>query len=346
MSDIRMHKVARSITKLKIAMVGASGSGKTMSSLLMGYGFLKAKHPEWNDEQIWDKICLIDTENGSGTLYKGRKVNGLTIGVYNYIGLNAPFSPARYREAIQVAEDGGIEYLVIDSLTHAWSGSGGSLDKQGKVAEKTGNSWTAWRDVTPDHNALVDKILQCNMHVCVTMRSKTEYVQEKNERGKTVVRKIGTAPVMREGVEYEFTCVFDIADTHVSNCSKDRSSLFDGQYFTIAPTDGAKLARWIMEDEDEKRQPAPQMMKAAPSYENPPFDPVDEVNQNSDDEINLEDLPNMVDQAIRSYITGMTPEQRNVVAEEIKNIAGIKNYKNVQDPAILLKLYNRFHKED
>lgn len=349
-NTIQMKKVTRTVTKLKIAMVGASGSGKTMSSLLMGYGFVKKLHPDYTDDQIWDKICVIDTENGSGTLYKGRTVSGITIGVYNYIGLEAPFSPVRYKEAITVAENGGIEFLIIDSLSHAWSGTGGSLDKQGKIAEKTGNSWTAWRDVTPEHNSLVDRILESRMHICVTMRSKTEYVQEKNDRGKTVVRKIGTSPVMRDGVEYEFTCVFDINDSHVASCSKDRTSLFDGQYFTIAPNDGTKLANWIMEDDGApaaKTAPAETKAPVIPELDDaPPFTDEDELNQNSDeDSLDISKLPSMVDAAIRAYMKDMTQEQKNATGDEIKAICGIKNYTKVTDTELLLKLYNRFNKE-
>ena len=350
MSNIKMQKVTRTVTKLKISMDGASGSGKTMSSLLMGYGFVKELHPGFTDEQIWDKICLIDTENGSGTLYKGRTVSGVTIGTYNYIGLTSPFSPERYKEAIQVAENGGIEYLIIDSLTHAWTGTGGALDKQGKIAEKTGNSFTAWRDVTPAHNSLVDKILGCNMHICVTMRSKTEYVQEKNERGKNIVRKVGTAPIMRDGVEYEFTCAFNIDSSHVASTSKDRSGLFDGQYFTITPDDGKKLCKWIMEDNGETpAKSAGIKMEAAkvPELEEePPFDLGDDLNQNSDEnEIDPDKLPAMVNTAIRAYMAGMSEEERNATADEIKSICGVKNYTKVTDTELLLKLYNRFNKE-
>lgn len=126
----------------------------------------------------------------------------MRIGSYNTINLGSPFTPRNYMEAIDAAEEGGIEYLIIDSLSHAWSGEGGMLDMQGRAAQKSGNSYTAWREVTPEHNRLVAKILQCDMHVCLTLRSKTEYVLEEDARGKKTPKKVGMAPVFRDGIEY------------------------------------------------------------------------------------------------------------------------------------------------
>lgn len=97
----------------------------------------------------------------------------MIVGEYLTINLEAPYSAARYLEAIDLAEQAGVEYLVIDSLSHAWTGEGGLLDVQGNVAKRSGNSYTAWREVTPLHNKLVDRILQCPMHVAVTLRTKT-----------------------------------------------------------------------------------------------------------------------------------------------------------------------------
>ncbi|MBQ9167145.1 MAG: AAA family ATPase, partial [Oscillospiraceae bacterium] len=142
---------------------------------------------------MWEKICIIDTENESGSLYVGKQVGSTRVGEYLTINLEAPFSAARYLEAIDLAEQAGVEYLVIDSLSHAWTGEGGLLDVQGNVAKRSGNSYTAWREVTPMHNRLVDRILQCAMHVALTLRTKTEYVIEDNGNGKKTPRKIGMA---------------------------------------------------------------------------------------------------------------------------------------------------------
>ena len=73
------------------------------------------------------------------------------------------------------------------------------------------------------------------------MRSKMDYVQEKDDRGKTQIKKVGLAPIMRDGIEYEFTTVFDIALNHQAAVSKDRSGLFVDKIFQITEETGAQL---------------------------------------------------------------------------------------------------------
>lgn len=253
---LQIKRATRSLAKLKIAVSGASGSGKTLSSLLLGFGLVKASHPDWKDADAWAKICVIDTENASASLYVGSRHGAITVGQYNTIELDPPFAPKRYIEAIEIAQNAGIEFLIIDSLSHAWSGQGGMLDMQGAAAQRTGNSYTAWRDVTPEHNRLVDTILQSNMHICTTMRSKTEYVLEDNGKGKKVPRKIGTAPIFRDGIEYEFTTVFEVNQQHIASVSKDRTGLFDGESMLLSPKEGERLYAWLQQGVPEEPKPS------------------------------------------------------------------------------------------
>ena len=216
---IEFKKAKRSLARLKIGMTGASGSGKTLSSLLMGYGLIKAEHPEYTDAECWDKICIIDTENSSGSLYVDTAVGQWRTGEYNTIVLEPPYEASKYVDAIHVAEQHDMQVIIIDSLTHAWSGEGGALDKQGKIAARTGNSYTAWRDITPEHNRLVDAMLQSKAHVIAAIRAKTDYAQVKDERGKTKVQNVGLAPVFRDGIEYEFTVCFMLDSDHVAEAT-------------------------------------------------------------------------------------------------------------------------------
>src|SRR3990167_6684199 len=246
-----MRKASRGRTKARIGFAGPSGSGKTMSSLLMAYGIV----------DNWDKIGLIDTEMGSGELYVGMAVKGLnlTIGEYNYIRIDPPYNATKYLDAIKEMEAAGIEVIIIDSLTHAWAGSGGLLDKHGKLtdASKSKNSWTAWRTVTPEHNALVDAILLSKSHIIATVRSKQEYAQTKDETtGRVLVEKLGMAPIQREGMEYEFTVFLDIEISHTAHASKDRTTVFDGLYFKVSPDTGKKYTEWMMSGKDEAQSPS------------------------------------------------------------------------------------------
>lgn len=144
---------------------------------------------------------MIDTESGSADLYAD-------LGGYSTLTINPPYSPQKYIEAIYAAEAAGFELVIIDSLSHAWSGEGGLLDQQGKATESKyrGNSWAAWREITPLHNQLVETMLHTPLHVIVTMRSKTEYIQTE-VNGRKQIQKVGMAPIQRDGIEYEFTTV-------------------------------------------------------------------------------------------------------------------------------------------
>lgn len=284
---------------------------------------MRTAHPELTDAQIWEKICLIDTENESGSLYVGKQVGSTIVGEYLTINLEAPYSAARYLEAIDLAEQAGVEYLVIDSLSHAWTGEGGLLDVQGNVAKRSGNSYTAWREVTPLHNRLVDRILQCAMHVAVTLRTKTEYVIEDNGSGKKTPRKIGMAPVFRDGVEYEFTIFFELDQSHAAAATKDRTGLFDGQYFLIAPDTGVRIHEWLAGAKPNQSAPIA-VSTTAP------------VNKSLT-------LAELVEQTMQRYCSGMNRDEKEAVATQIRQITGsTANYRAVTDEATLRRIYETF----
>lgn len=228
MKPFEIHRATKCRAKLRLGMSGPAGSGKTYSALLIAHG-------------LGGRIGLIDTEHGSGDLYADLLPEG-----YDVLQLTPPFTPARYIEAIHAFEAAGVQTIIVDSLSHAWSGEGGSLDRHGKIADRSGNSWQAWRQVTPEHNALVETLLQSPCHVIATMRAKTEYVQEKDERtGRQVVRKIGLAPVMRDGIEYEFTIFMELDSQHMAHVGKDRTRLFDGMIIKPDEETGRELLAWL-----------------------------------------------------------------------------------------------------
>ena len=225
-----VQKAQRKQAKLLLALCGPSGSGKTYSALLVAQGLA----PD-------GRIALIDTERGSGELYSH-------IADYDAATLAPPFTPERYIKLIREAEQSGYAVLIIDSLSHAWTGEGGVLDMHDKatLASRSGNSFTSWREVTPHHNALVDAIIGANLHVIATLRTKTAYDLVDDGKGNKKPIKIGLAPVQREGMEYEFTVVMDLSvDHHIATAAKDRTSLFDGQHFIPTSATGATLRQWL-----------------------------------------------------------------------------------------------------
>lgn len=229
------RKAERKRAKLRLAICGVSGSGKTYTSLKIAKG-------------IGGKIAMIDTEHGSGELYSD--IEGMP--EYDVVQLSAPFSPERYIQIIKEAEKQGYTTLIIDSLSHAWAGNGGVLDIVDKAtkASRTNNSFAAWQDATPHQNKLIDTILRSNLHIICTMRSKSAY-ETVEQNGKKKIIKVGLEPIQRQGVDYEFTVVLDLSvDGHVAGISKDRTGLFDGKHFIADEDTGVKLLEWLNTGED------------------------------------------------------------------------------------------------
>lgn len=222
---MEIRKAERKKAKLRLGIAAPSGAGKTYSALLLAFG-------------LGGKVGLIDTEHGSGDLYAH-------LGDYDIISVEAPYTVAKYTQAIKAFEAAGYATIIVDSLSHAWAGDGGLLDKQGKMADRGTNSFAAWRTITPEHNALVDAMLSSPCHIIATMRAKQEYVLETNSKGKQEPKKVGMAPVQREGMEYEFTVMLDVDMNHIASASKDRTSLFDGQYMKVTADTGKMLLAWL-----------------------------------------------------------------------------------------------------
>ncbi len=237
---IQFHQAERRMSKLRLAIAGPAGTGKTYSALLIAFG-MEAQSSKPKAQGA--RIALIDTERGSGDLYAH-------LGEYDVCSIAAPFEPEKYIAAIQAAEEAGYGVIIIDSLSHAWSGEGGILDIQGHIADRNGNSWTAWRKVTPRHNQLVEAMLQSPCHIIATMRSKMEYAQVA-ENGKTTVKKLGMEPIQRNGMEYEFTLFLDLDIGHLAMATKDRTTLFDGKFFKPSQETGQSLMAWLEEGRGE-----------------------------------------------------------------------------------------------
>lgn len=228
---VTFKRATKEQAKLRLAVIGLAGSGKTYSALAIATSLVPG-----------GRVALIDTERGSASLYADRFA-------FDTLDLER-HSPEDYVEAIAVAEQAGYDVIVVDSLSHAWAGRDGALEQVDKIAKREGrtNNFTAWRDVTPQHNRLVDAMLSCKMHLVATLRSKMEYVLEPDEKGKMVPRKVGLAPIQREGLDYEFTLVGDMNLSHSFIVSKSRC------LGVVAPGDivekpgekfAAKLRDWL-----------------------------------------------------------------------------------------------------
>lgn len=206
---VRFKTATRAGVFTRTGVVGPAGSGKSYSALAIAAGLGLGAPPEKA------KIAVLDSERGSASLYSD-------VFTFDVSELDN-YSPESYMAAIRAARDEGYYILVIDSFSHAWDGKEGMLERADSVAKRSrsGNSFNAWGEVTPLYRELIDMILTYPGHVIVTLRTKTEYIQERDERtGKIVPKKIGLAPIARAGIEYEFTLVGDMDLEHNMTISK------------------------------------------------------------------------------------------------------------------------------
>src|SRR5262245_4626145 len=223
----KVRKAEKRKAKLRLALVGVAGSGKSIGAINIALGMQR-------------KFVVIDTENTSADLYA-------PLGDYDVLELEKPYTPERYVEAIHHCESLGYELIIIDSLSHAWSGEGGVLEMHDRAtqASTSKNSYMAWGKVTPEQNKLINAMLQSKCDIIVTMRAKTHY-DVIDEGGRKRPVKVGLAPVQREGMDYEFTVVLDIdKESHFYSASKDRTRLFEGNHAKISKETGEKLIAWL-----------------------------------------------------------------------------------------------------
>lgn len=228
---MQIVKAERKQAKIRLGLQGPSGSGKSYSALQIAFGLCNS----------WDKIVVIDSESNSAHLYSD-------FGNYSVVSIAKPFSPEKYAQALELCESQGFEVIIIDSISHEWEGQGGILDIHSNMV---GNSFTNWAKVTPRHNSFIQSLLASPSHVIATVRTKTDYVlSEKN--GKTVPEKVGLKGITKEGLDYEFTIVFDIDIKHMANSSKDRTGIFmDQPPFTPSDKTGARIRKWCEKSQTE-----------------------------------------------------------------------------------------------
>lgn len=219
-------KATKQKSKLRLCISGASGSGKTMAALTLA------------DSIKGDgRVAVIDTENGSASLYANRFD-------FDVLNLQPPFTPASFVEAIKNAEAANYSVIVIDSATHEWAGAGGCLEMNEMTARAKfkGNTWSAWGDTDKEHNRFVNAMVQSSKHIICTARSKTETAQVDKK-----ILRLGTKLVQRDNFEYEFTLALDLVhDGHFANAIKDRTGLFTNTNpEPVTSETGKKILVWL-----------------------------------------------------------------------------------------------------
>jgi hypothetical protein len=221
----KFNRATRHKVYLKLAITGPAGSVKTHSAILLARGLADG-----------GKVAVADSENKSASVYSDRFK-------FDVLDISPPFTEQKFIEAIEAAVNEGYRVLIIDSFSHAWLEI---LDfKAGLDAVRGSNSYTNWSKAGAKFNKLMAVILQSQIHIICCMRSKMDYILEPNIHGKMVPRKVGLAPVMRDGIEYDFSSIFEGDLDHFVTVSKDRTGLFVDQRFQISEETGHQLLTWL-----------------------------------------------------------------------------------------------------
>lgn len=223
------QKATKKKSKLRICIEGASGSGKTWSSLLIATEIAKA---------VGGRVAVIDTERGSASLYS----DYFDFDVMELVG---DYSPEKYIGAIAKAEELGYAVILLDTITPEWKGKNGCLE----IHANLGGRFQDWKKVTPRHDAFIQALLTSSSHIVTTCRSKTHHEMDPNTKK---VTKQGLAPEQRDGLDYEMTVVFDLNQNHMATASKDRTKLFDGKDHIISKETAKILMDWLNSGEEDK----------------------------------------------------------------------------------------------
>lgn len=235
-------KAKRSGQYMKMAITGPSGSGKTYSALRLAKGLTDT-----------GKIAFIDTENGSASMY------AMDFD-FDVVEVGPPFGIEKLTQAVKYALQMGYDTLIIDSASHWWQGV---LEYKDQLDKRGGNSFANWSEANKHYDLLIRAILFSKIHVICCMRSKIDYVLETNDKGKQVPRKVGMAPIMRDGIEYEFSTVFDLDMSHQALASKDRTGLFRDRIFLIEEETGELIKDWL---HYEQERPAEQVVTSITNH--------------------------------------------------------------------------------
>ena len=197
-APVAFRSAAKKNRGARISIQGVAGSGKTWTSLRIAHGLSTGK-----------RFAVVDTEHESASLYYG--INGIE---FDSCVMDR-YDPRDLIKALDAAAAAGYGVVVIDSLTHFWKGTDGTLAQVEKAAGRYGNnSFAGWKDGTPLQNDMVDALLSYPGHVIATMRSVTEWVLQENARGRREPVMVGMKAEQRKGIEYEFDVV---AEMNVDN---------------------------------------------------------------------------------------------------------------------------------
>mgnify|MGYP004583530809 CR=1 FL=1 len=320
---LEIKKAERKQVYAKIALMAASGGGKTYSALRLATGMAneieKVEHRE-------AKILMLNTEGDRGYYYAD-EFN------YDIVDVAPNHNPEKYVKLIKEVQDAGYDILIIDSASHEWEGKGGCLDLQAQA----GGKYQDWAKITPRHQKFIDAISTCKMHVIATMRGKDQYDMSKDSNGKTSIQKLGVGAKQRDGFEYEFTCTFNIdQSTSMATPQKDNTHIFDEEGAQLLTEEhGALIIDWarkgIKVAKNKSSDNKKDLIVEEPNKE--PSQDLDEVIADMSDDLPEEfetqtttnEYPEDLFEVIKGSIKTLSKDKKLAVAKKVKEFGTLKD---------------------
>ena len=244
---MEFSKATKCQSKLRAALFGPSGAGKTYSALRIANG-------------MGGRIAVIDTEHGSASKYADKFD-------FDVCELTGKQDVGAYIEAINTAGKAGYGVLLIDSMTHGWRELLEEIDRLARTKYR-GNTWSAWSEGTPKQHEFVNALLEYPGHIIATIRSKTEWTTEQGRNGKSAPVRVGLAPEQGKGIEYEFDLLLELSTEHIATVIKDRTGKFQDQTIDKPGEDfGKALVAWLSEGADSAVPDEPPPGDSASKFE-------------------------------------------------------------------------------
>ena len=332
MASNKFIKAKREMTYMKNLVISPSGGGKSYTSLRLATGFAKQLKELDGKEH---KIAYINTEANRGTLYASDFE-------YDILELKAPYEPEAFMEAMDDAVEAGYDILVIDSLTHEWSGKGGCLEIHSNIKGK--DSYMNWKTVSPRHEAFMDHILDSNLHIFATVRGKDAYERGTTDKGFVTYKKVAMGYDQRKNLEYLFFTSFMIdLETHKAEAVKDNTNLFTLQE-RLSEKHGKALCNWAYNTtSDDVKKQKEELQKIKDKIK------TEEAEEFADGGIYKKDEESEITQSVDDVVADILSvakeltlfDKRDEAIEIINDIAGTKNPKNITDLAIANQVKNK-----
>lgn len=229
------EEAKREATPVVISVAGRSGSGKTYSSLLLARGLAGPT----------GKVGVIDSENKRSRMY----ADDPAIGGFVVSDLYPPYTSDAYIRQIDEAEKTGVDVLVIDSMSHEWTGIGGAIEQADAINAKSRKPGpTAWIKPKVNHRRLVNRLLAAQCHVICCLRAEHKMIAYMDNGEQKFAESEHLIPEQEKRFIYEMTLSATLDNvTHLpvfTKCPKPLlGALEDGKL--IGRETGEIIRTWV-----------------------------------------------------------------------------------------------------